>query len=137
MRSFDEKVFLAEVSFKTSRSSGKGGQHVNKTESRVSLFFDIEESDLLADEEKSILKERLMSRLTDGKIIQIDVEESRSQQRNKEIALKRLVKLLGDNSKPKKKRKISKPSKAAIKKRLKAKKVQSEKKQYRRKDNLL
>lgn len=137
MRSFDEKVFLAEVSFKTSRSSGKGGQHVNKTESRVSLFFDIEESDLLTGEEKSILKERLMSRLTDGKIVQIDVEDSRSQQRNKEIALKRLVKLLGDNSKPKKKRKISKPSKAAIKKRLKAKKVQSEKKQYRRKDNLL
>lgn len=137
MRSFDEKVFLAEVSFKTSRSSGKGGQHVNKTESRVSLFFDIEESDLLTGEEKSILKERLMSRLTDGKIIQIDVEDSRSQQRNKEIALKRLIKLLGDNSKPKKKRKISKPSKAAIKKRLKAKKVQSEKKQYRRKDNLL
>ncbi|MAC95886.1 MAG: aminoacyl-tRNA hydrolase [Flavobacteriales bacterium] len=137
MRSFDEKVFLAEVSFKTSRSSGKGGQHVNKTESRVSLFFDIEESDLLTGEEKSILKERLMSRLTDGKIIQIDVEDSRSQQRNKEIALKRLIKLLGDNSKPKKKRKISKPSKAAIKKRLKAKKVQSEKKQFRRKDNLL
>lgn len=137
MRSFDEKVFLAEVSFKTSRSSGKGGQHVNKTESRVSLFFNIEESDLLTGEEKSILKERLMSRLTDGKIIQIDVEESRSQQRNKEIALKRLIKLLGDNSKPKKKRKISKPSKAAIKKRLKAKKVQSEKKQFRRKDNLL
>ena len=69
--------------------------------------------------------------------IQIDVEDSRSQQRNKEIALKRLIKLLGDNSKPKKKRKISKPSKAAIKKRLKAKKVQSEKKQFRRKDNLL
>lgn len=137
MRSFDEKVFLAEVSFKTSRSSGKGGQHVNKTESRVSLFFDIEESDLLTDEEKSVLIERLMNRLTDGKIIQIDVEESRSQQRNKEIALKRLVKLLGDNSKPKKKRKISKPSKVAIKKRLKAKKVQSEKKQFRRKDNLL
>ena len=137
MRSFDEKAFLAEVSFKTSRSSGKGGQHVNKTESRVSLFFNIEESDLLTDEEKSILKERLMSRLTDGKIIQIDVEDSRSQQRNKEIALKRLIKLLGDNSKPKKKRKISKPSKAAIKKRLKAKKVKSEKKQYRRKDNLL
>lgn len=137
MRNFDEKVFLAEVSFKTSRSSGKGGQHVNKTESRVSLFFNIEESDLLTGEEKSILKERLMSRLTDGKIIQIDVEESRSQQRNKEIALKRLIKLLGENSKPKKKRKISKPSKAAIKKRLKAKKVKSEKKQYRRKDNLL
>jgi len=137
MRSFDEKVFLAEVSFKTSRSSGKGGQHVNKTESRVSLFFDIEESDLLTREEKSILKERLMSRLTDGKIVQIDVEDSRSQQRNKEIALKRLIKLLGENSKPKKKRKISKPSKAAIKKRLKAKKVKSEKKQFRRKDNLL
>lgn len=137
MRNFDEKVFLAEVSFKTSRSSGKGGQHVNKTESRVSLFFNIEESDLLTDEEKSTLKERLMSRLTDGKIVQIDVEDSRSQQRNKEIALKRLIKLLGENSKPKKKRKISKPSKAAIKKRLKAKKVKSEKKQYRRKDNLL
>lgn len=137
MRSFDEKLFLAEVDFKTSRSSGKGGQHVNKTESRVSLFFDLEKSTLLTDLEKSILKKRLESRLNNGKIIQIDVEESRSQQRNKDIALKRLLQLITDNSIPKKKRKISKPSKAAIKKRLKAKKVQSEKKQYRRKDNLL
>lgn len=137
MRSFDEKLFLAEVDFKTSRSSGKGGQHVNKTESRVSLFFDLEKSTLLTDLEKSILKKRLESRLNNGKIIQIDVEESRSQQRNKEIALKRLLQLITDNSIPKKKRKISKPSKAAIKKRLKAKKVQSEKKQFRRKDNLL
>lgn len=137
MRSFDEKLILAEVNFKTSRSSGKGGQHVNKTESRVSLFFDIESSAILTDDEKSILKERLKSRLINEKIIQIDVEESRSQQRNKEIALKRLVQLITNNSKPKKKRKISKPSKAAIKKRLKAKKMQSEKKQFRRKDNLL
>lgn len=137
MQTLKERPFLSELNFKTSRSSGKGGQHVNKTESRVSLFFDVENSQFLSDEEKSLIISRIGERLNEGKIIQIDVEESRSQQRNKEIAIKRFLELLSEKLKRKKKRKISKPTKAAIKKRLKAKKKHGEKKQNRRKDNLL
>lgn len=137
MQSINERPFLTELNFKTSRSSGKGGQHVNKTESRVSLFFNIEQSQLLSDEEKQLILSRMEGLLNKGKVIQIDVEESRSQKRNKEIAINRFLELISEKLKRKKKRKISKPTKAAIKKRLKAKKKRSEKKQNRRKDNLL
>lgn len=137
MQSLKERPFLSELNFKTSRSSGKGGQHVNKTESRVSLFFDVEASQLLSEDEKQLIFSKMEARLNEGKIIQIDVEESRSQQRNKEIAIQRFLELLSEKLKRKKKRKVSKPTKAAIKKRLKSKKKRSEKKQNRRKDNLL
>lgn len=137
MQPLKERPFQSEINFKTSRSSGKGGQHVNKTESRVSLFFDVENSQLLGEVEKQMIINKMHSRLNEGNIIQIDVEESRSQQRNKEIAIKRFIELLTESLKRKKKRKVSKPTKAAIKKRLKAKKHKSEKKQNRRKDNLL
>jgi ribosome-associated protein len=137
MQSLKERPFLSELNFKTSRSGGKGGQHVNKTESRVSLFFDVENSQLLSEAEKQMILNKIQTRLNDGNIIQIDVEESRSQQRNKDIAIKRFIELLTESLKRKKKRKVSKPTKAAIKKRLKSKKHKSEKKQNRRKDNLL
>lgn len=137
MQTLKERPFLSELSFKTSRSSGKGGQHVNKTESRVSLFFDVENSQFLSDEEKELIISKMGERLNEGKIIQIDVEESRSQKRNKEIATQRFLELITEKLKRKKKRKVSKPTKSAIKKRLKAKKKRSEKKQNRRKDNLL
>ncbi|MEX2380590.1 MAG: alternative ribosome rescue aminoacyl-tRNA hydrolase ArfB [Vicingaceae bacterium] len=137
MQALKERPFLSELSFKTSRSSGKGGQHVNKTESRVSLFFDVEQSQILSEDEKQLIYTRMEARLNEGKIIQIDVEESRSQKRNKEIAIQRFLELVSENLKRKKKRKVSKPTKAAIKKRLKAKKKHGEKKQNRRKDNLL
>lgn len=137
MQSLKERPFENEYYFKTSRSSGKGGQHVNKTESRVSLFFDLENSELLTVEEKKRMIPKLKNRLNERNVLQIDVEESRSQQRNKEIAIKRFLNIFVESQKPPKKRKVTKPNKAAIKRRLKAKKKNSEIKQNRRKDNIL
>lgn len=131
------KELQEEVHYTTSRSGGKGGQHANKVESRVSLFFDIKASKYLSDEQKQLLLKVFESRLNQGSVLQLDVEESRSQSINKEIAFKRLCAALEEALKPKKKRKPTKPTKASEKKRLKTKKTRSELKQMRRKDKLL
>lgn len=129
-----DKDFAAELTFKTSRSSGKGGQHVNKTESRVSLFFNIEQSQLLNEEEKRQLIKYNKLSISSTKEWQIDVEETRSQLKNKNIAIERFYEHLKQALKKAKVRKATKPSKAAIRKRLKAKKAHSEKKQNRKKN---
>lgn len=130
----ENKKILQELEFKSSKSSGKGGQHVNKTESRISLFFNIFTSNFLSIEAKERLAKKLKHRISQEGIIQIDVDSSRSQHQNKKIAIERFFRLLESSLLEKKKRKISKPSEAAIRKRLKAKKIQSEKKQNRRKE---
>tara|TARA_R110000868_G_scaffold11605_2_gene56698 strand:- start:26 stop:433 length:408 start_codon:yes stop_codon:yes gene_type:complete len=130
----EKSNFLEEFEFKNSRSSGKGGQHVNKTESRVSLFFNVQNSNALSDEQKAKLSEKLKHRISQDGTLQIDVESSRSQHQNKKIAIERFFDLIEEALKEKKARKITKPSKAAIRKRLKEKKIQSEKKQNRRKE---
>lgn len=125
---------LSEFNFKTSRSSGKGGQHVNKTESRVSLFFDVAKSEVLEPEQKdSLLKSNKLTLSSEG-VLQLDVEESRSQLKNKKIAIERFFEKITEALKKPKKRKATKPSKAAIRKRIKKNKQHSEKKQNRRKD---
>jgi ribosome-associated protein len=126
-----------EIQYTTSRSSGKGGQHANKVESRVSLFFDIKASELFNDEQKKLLLKAFESRLNQASVLQLDVEESRSQSINKGIAYKRLCAMIEEALKPKKKRKPTKPTKASEKKRLNTKKARSELKKLRRKDKLL
>lgn len=121
----------SEIEVKTSRSSGPGGQHVNKTESRVQLIFNIPESNILKDNEKATLLDFMKSRLTkDGAII-VASESSRSQVKNKEAAFKKLDRLLTKAFAKKKKRKPTSPSKSSNQKRLKSKKINSEKKQLR------
>lgn len=125
---------VKELDFKASRSSGKGGQHVNKTESRVSLFFDVVNSVILTDEEKERLKSSKLVSLSSSGILQIDTEKYRSQLKNKKLAIDKFYSLLSEALKKPKLRKATKPSKAAIKKRLKEKKILSEKKKNRRND---
>jgi len=123
-----------EVSYKTSRSGGKGGQNVNKVSTKVELLFPIETSLLFTDEEKALLISKLHSRFNKDGLLQIVCDEERSQLLNKEIALERLVQILGNAlivPKVRKKIKISKAKKAA---RLDAKKMHSAKKESRRKD---
>lgn len=123
-----------EVSYKTSRSGGKGGQNVNKVSTKVELLFPIETSLLFTDEEKALLISKLHSRFNKDGLLQIVCDEERSQLLNKEIALERLVQILGNAlivPKVRKKVKISKAKKAA---RLDAKKMHSAKKESRRKD---
>lgn len=126
--------FISELKFKTSRSSGKGGQHVNKTESRISLFFNVINSELLSQEEKTRIINSDKIAINGKNEIQIDVEQSRSQIQNKKIAIERFYQFLAVALKKPKLRRTTKPTKAAVKKRLKGKKMQSEKKQNRKKD---
>jgi ribosome-associated protein len=127
-----KKDILTEVTFKTSRSGGKGGQHVNKTESRVSLFFNVLNSKVLTEEQIETLKQKLS--LSIEGTFQVDCETSRSQLRNKDMCVQKFYFILFESLASQKKRKRTKPSKAAIRKRLKSKKHRAEIKQNRKFD---
>jgi len=126
----------SEFSFRTSRSSGPGGQHVNKVDSRVELRFNIENSQLLTELQKEILQEKLENKLTtDGDLIVVSQKE-RSQLRNKEITIEKLYSLLAKALQPKKKRRPTKPTRTSVEKRITTKKQTGEKKKWRGKIDL-
>lgn len=124
-------AFLPEIQFQTSRSSGPGGQNVNKVESRVELRFRLTESELLTDEQKQVLLQKLASRLTSEGELLIAAQEDRSQLRNKETALRKFHELLIKALHKPKARKATKPSKGAVRQRLESKKKHGEKKANR------
>jgi len=103
----------------------------------VSLYFSVSDSSLLSENQKSLIIKNLEGKLSQDFQLQIDVEESRSQLKNKKVAIERFYNLLEKALFVPKKRKETKPSKAAIKRRLNAKKKRGDLKQNRRKDNLL
>lgn len=127
-----KKDILTEITFKTSRSGGKGGQHVNKTESRVSLFFNVLNSKVLTEEQIETLVQKLS--LSIEGTFQVDCEASRSQLRNKDMCVQKFYFILFKSLTSQKKRRRTKPSKAAIRKRLKSKKHRAEIKQNRKFD---
>lgn len=126
------ETLLNELTFKATRSSGAGGQHVNKVSSRIELSFDLQNSQGLTEEEKERLQEKLASRLTKDGILLLSCSESRSQHKNKAIVIERFLELIKENLKVKKARKKTKPSKTAIEKRLKTKRDQALKKAGRK-----
>jgi ribosome-associated protein len=128
------RYFNAEFTFTTSRSSGPGGQNVNKVNSRVTLFFNVSDSQLLSEEEKAILFKKLANKLDKEGTLQIDSQNSRSQLENKKSVIRKFYKLIEWCFQKKKKRIATRPGKAAREKRLKAKRVKAEKKAMRRKD---
>ena len=121
-----------ELNFKTSRSSGPGGQHVNKVESRVELLFDVENSEFLEKDQKVVVFEKLRNRISNEGMLRLQCDETRSQVKNKEIVVERFLTLIEDALKPEKIRKPTKPGKASREKRLRNKKKLAEKKVFRK-----
>lgn len=126
--------FEKEFEFITSRSSGKGGQHVNKTNTKVELRFNISKSELLNDEEKKLIQKNLSSRISNDGILQIVSQKTRSQLKNKKDCIDKFYELLEKALTIQKKRKKTKRSLKSILKRLENKKKQSDKKDSRKKD---
>jgi ribosome-associated protein len=121
-----------ELVFSTSRSSGPGGQHVNKTNTKVELRFAIENSNALNESMKIILLSKLRNRINNEGELIIVVQEERSQIRNKEIAIQKFFELLDKAFTPIKKRRSTRPTKSSKLKRLKQKKEQAETKNRRK-----
>ncbi len=126
---------VTELRFRTSRSGGPGGQNVNKLETRVELLFDVRNSPSLPEDQRAVLLRGLASRLDDAGVLRIVSQQSRSQWRNKELAVAKLVETLRITLKPKKKRFRTKPTGASTEKRLTEKKRRSEIKRVRRSVN--
>ena len=127
---------IKELHFKAIRSGGAGGQHVNKVSSKVVLFWDVSKSENLTDEEKELIIKNLHSKLTKDGILILSCDESRSQHKNKEIVIARLISLLSSGLKIPKKRRLTKPSKSSIQKRLETKKKLGLKKTTRKRPDL-
>src|SRR5690554_1224697 len=125
-------VLLTELTFKSMRSGGPGGQHVNKTESKVEVTFNIETSKTLSATEKEQLLKKLGNRISADGEVSIQCSDTRSQHRNKKVAIDRLIELLREHLKVSKRLKKTKPSRSAIERRLKAKKHQKLKKKNRK-----
>lgn len=119
---------LDEIVIRASRSSGPGGQHANVTASRIEVSFDVGASESLTEEQKR----RVMARL--GPVARAVAQETRSQTRNRELALARLEERLGRALAVRRPRRATKPTKGATERRLQAKRRQSERKKDRRRD---
>lgn len=128
--------FEDEFDFQTSRSSGPGGQHANKTETRVTLRFDVNASAHLSEVQKKRIFEKLGNAINNEGELLISSQESRSQPQNKEICIARFYDMISKALKKPKKRKYTKPTRASRKRRLDEKRQHSEKKARRQKPDL-
>ena len=123
---------IKELTFKTSRSSGSGGQNVNKVSTKVELRFDIDISGLLTENEKERIKSKLKNRISNDNILIISSDVERTQLGNKKKVIELFFELLEKALRKPKKRIKTRPTKASIEKRLKEKKIQAEKKKSRK-----
>jgi ribosome-associated protein len=124
----------SELDVKASRSSGAGGQHVNKTSSRIEISWNIRDSRVLSEEQRHILNDRLASRISADGAIRVVASEMRSQRQNRERAERRLADLIRRALIPRKKRKPTRRPRSADEARLASKKLHSRKKLERRRD---
>jgi len=129
----DEALVIpeAELSFEASRSSGPGGQHVNKASTKITVVFDVDASVTLSDDQKERLRTKLASRLSGGSVLRVSSQRTRSQLSNRDDAMAKLASLLRKALEEDKPRRKTKPSRASREKRLDEKKRKSEVKQGR------
>ena len=129
---YDEALLIYELNFKAIRSSGAGGQHVNKTSSKVELSFNLKDSIVFDENQKKLLISNLKSRLTKDHLLILQCDESRSQHKNKELVIDRFLKIINQGLSVPKERKKTKLPKAIKIKRLKEKRHLAEKKVSRK-----
>lgn len=129
----NKDIIQSEITYKAVRSSGPGGQNVNKVASKVVASFHLENSNAFSEEEKTLLIAKLGKKLTQEGLLILTSEEDRSQLKNKEIVTKKLLEVLAKNLIVPKIRKATKIPKSVIRKRIKDKKNISEVKKSRKK----
>jgi ribosome-associated protein len=132
----NKENLIKELHFKAIRSSGAGGQHVNKVSSKIELSFDVLNSQNLSLEQKETLQNKLSNRINKEGVLILFCDENRSQHRNKELAIKRFIEVLSTALARQKVRRATKPSRASIKRKAENKKKVSAKKSLRKKPNL-
>lgn len=132
----DTDLLKSELTYKYVRSSGSGGQHVNKVSSKAELYFNLKDSQVFTQEEKQKLSEFLSNRLTKDGILILACDESRSQFRNKALVTQRFLELIEEGLKEEKERIKTKVPKAVKRKRLARKRKTSEKKANRKKPDV-
>ena len=133
---FNADAVIQELKFKAIRSSGAGGQHVNKVSSKVELSFNLNESKALTSLQRQRIQRKLKNRLTNDGILILQCGESRSQHKNKELVINRFLELIKASLIVPKKRIPTKMPKAVVKKRLKNKRNLSDKKANRKKPEI-
>lgn len=127
-----ERDFSNEFIFQAVRSSGPGGQNVNKVSSKVELRFDLKNSQLLSEEEKRIIADKLSSKINKQDELVLVAQTDRSQLKNKEKVVEKFYKLLEKALIPQKRRYKTKPSRSSVEKRLESKRVHSSIKENRK-----
>ncbi len=129
----NKEIILSELQFKAVRSSGSGGQNVNKVSSKVILSFDVISSSGLDVDEKELITKKLNTKLTNENVLILNCDEDRSQLKNKEIVIKRFFEMIEKALTKTKKRKPTVVPKSVVEKRIKEKKSNAEIKQSRKK----
>ena len=132
----NKEELIKELNFKAIRSSGAGGQHVNKVSSKIELTFDIINSLQLSINQKEILQNKLSNRINKDGIFILFCDESRSQHKNKALAIQRFIELFSNTLKPQKIRRATKPSRSSIIRKAENKKRNATKKTLRKKPRL-